>query len=244
MFQIEVRSMPSLQSFAACKQWYEQTKKPKGVDWKENERPLDSVRMHHKRIVLNSAGGYELTLYRTPLVTYWPDGTVTVHLHDSRSSQSFLGRMLPGGLAINTKSRILLSVDTDSGVRWVQAGPDGVMLERAEYNRWRIINEVEQRRREFVNRQKSSDVRKTIKPFLTWYRAASKIIPFEKRHFGSGTALSIFDVTKTEDWPKLAEFVHNEEVFRDRAYDYFGAREVLPIPDDTPPRRGRSWALT
>lgn len=99
--EIKVRvrcdSISTLSSYKDARYEWETTK-----PWKnaadQNERPLDSRAKHHMTIRLGSEEEVICALYRTDIVTYWPDGSIEIHPYSTSSTDGFANAILPFGI--------------------------------------------------------------------------------------------------------------------------------------------------
>ena len=130
--------LPRIADYAAAKKRFDGTAQPRAVFWSTFQRPLDGAGAHHKRIQFNPSNqAYELVLYRAPLVTYYPDGTVAVRPDSRKMSRDFLYATLPLGLSVmsvHPNGFVLGSISTDCGggqAIWVDIWVDGSMLRPA-----------------------------------------------------------------------------------------------------------------
>lgn len=94
MFAISTHHMPSISSYAQAAQFFARTPKPRSAFWHDHMRPLESTSQRHKRIV-KEGDAYALYLYQRPVVTYYPDGTVTIQRYASQSTAAFVCRVSP-----------------------------------------------------------------------------------------------------------------------------------------------------
>lgn len=245
-FAITTHRMPRLNTFAACAAFFASTPKPRNTVWEENERPLDTPRMHHKRLVKNSDGSYACVLYKCRHVTYHEDGRIEIQLYDSSSSKAFLQRMLPARVRIDTRSgRTLLEVATDNDIEWYDTDQSGFVLAPSVAGSWKVLSETVPRQREFVDRRKATEVRALAAPFLLWRAVTDKLVPFKER--GDPYTLPYHAanyLNAQEDWHLLAPYAADKVQFLDWLYDVCGARKAQYIPANTSPRRGRRTAYT
>lgn len=241
MFSISTKDLPDIYSHESAARYFAAHTKPKRSEWLENERPLSGPRMHHKRLVKNNDGSYSCVLYHTPLITYSPNGDIVVRMHDSVSSRKFIDALTPHGMyAWSCSGTTGLMVHTDTGRQWLLAERDTITLRRSTAHTWEVLRGAAVRRREFVDRQKSKEIRAELKPFEDWYRAADNVIPFVRRSYMHAHILKSLDELKNKDcWPQLATNIPSIQALREHAYDEFGAREVRVIPNWTTPKKGR-----
>lgn len=258
MFGISTRSLPRLRSYEACKAYFDRTDKPRGNSWDDNDRPLDSARQQHKRIV-RKAFSYQLYLYSTPMVTYDQNGGVEIIPHGSQSSSRFLDCFLPAGIDTVRQGRdtLMLQVVTADDVLYVTPQLDSIRCmpsDSGEPGTWRVVSEPKQRKRLVTDLKRAARLRKQAEPFLNWARATERLL---QRRFNTRTIPTdnFVDPAKleaaladSEHWPKLAEhaFVSPDQ-FMDLLYTKLEARQIVPIPNNLPPKRHKSpqhWALS
>lgn len=244
MFAINVYTLPSLTTHDACDRWYNSSKPPKGKAWRENERPLDDTRAHHKRIVKNDDGSYSLYLYQCEHLRYFADGDVAVELYPSLSSKRFVERMLPMGVSVHCDTGVqLIWVVTEQGDQWVRFHKALRLSPTGTRGIWNIKSQMFQRYRQYVSRSKASAVRRKLKPLFDFADASVKIDPQPPRYARS--AMAYLDQIENMDiWHELVPYALDRQSFIEMAYDHFGVRYDVPIPNSTPPTRGRSIKYT
>lgn len=235
-FAIQTHRLPVLTSHQDCKEWFEKTELPKRAGWEDNWRPLDRNTMPHKRLVKRNDGSYSCTLYRCDHVVYHEDGQVEVQLYPSNSSMAFLGRMLPAGIDTHNS---LLRVETEEGLAWFASNGHPFLLRPCNNNsrHWQVIGGSQERRREFTNKEKSVEVRQLIKPFMSWYKATEKLIGWKTQIDANPSQIRHLNVTNSEHWLELANFMRDPDKFRDAMYRTYGAKEIRVIPNTVPPSR-------
>jgi hypothetical protein len=100
MFQNNARKCKTLLSFAQAEKYFEQTDKPCGASWRDNERPLytgpNRNRMHQYRLE-KLDGGYACTLHNTAIVTYFSNKVIIDVSYNSQQTRDFAGCYLPFG---------------------------------------------------------------------------------------------------------------------------------------------------
>lgn len=247
-FVIDTRGMPRIYNWKTAEQWFTETRLPNHKEWREhpNARPLDSARVFHKRIVKNG-DDYELTLYRTPLVTYHKDGTVTSVQHDTVSSQAFHWRVRPEGThysrASGGKQLLCLNSDSQYFTEYVQG--DRVKLERKD-GLWKAISGAEQRVREYLKHAEARAAAKKLKPLFTWYDTSVKLgYKFPAMDAGRHAILErLHCLEDPEKYMELGQFLHNKPKFRAAYYDALDLYEKRPIPNTEHPVRQRCWDCT
>lgn len=241
MFSISTSGMRRLGSYNDCDTFFRNTDKPKRSarhPWEDNERPLDSPRMHHKRLITHNSGhSYSCVLYDTLMVEYFRNGEVTVTLHDSRSSRKFLDCVLPTGMStVAFRGDTMLRVETNAEPLYLKGHT--LILAPTGPGQWKVISGAHPRVREFVDRRKINRVLKELKPFENYYRAAERLAPMDKpraSHFPNYTQAMLMS---PDSWPELAGNISGLESLRRHLYGVHDAWRIENIPNTLPPKRG------
>ena len=235
--------LPRIADYAAAKKRFDGTAQPRAVFWNTFQRPLDDAKAHHKRIQFDPSNqAYELVLYRTPLVTYYPDDTVAVRPDSSKMSRDFLYATLPLGLSvISHAGETMVVARTLEGPAWYSVAVGALYFERCGNHLWQLTSPADQRIRERMCLKRAALVRKATKPFLDWVQTARALCgePNTKSFEVPKYPDSLDAFQDTELWPTLATRVSDRATWTQGAYDAFGARTEVAISDYEPPRRGR-----
>lgn len=254
-FTINTRRLPYLQNYQQCKDWFDKTQPGRsGYGWMDYERPLDTQRMHHKRLVHNKTeDSYSCVLYETELVTYACDGWVQVRLHDSMSSSMFLHHMLPPGIRTfrprnrgTYKGSLMLEVDTPERTEWYVSDGFPFLLEknRVSPHSWTVVTGYQQRHRETLDRRKLNETIKDLKRFKDWFVATERIAGPGYKYRADPKVIHKDDIKNPETWVALSRLMYDESLFDDAIYQVQGARVITPIPNCTPPKTGRLGRFT
>jgi hypothetical protein len=240
MYSINTSGMKSARSFFECAMLYHDTDKPRGALWQDNERPLDGSRKHHMRLVKHSDSRYACTLYDTELVTYHKDGMVVVRTDDSVSSRKFMWNVLPKGIqAWSFRRRTMISLHNKSAdPHWLLG--KHLVFKQNGVGDWALLNQPEQRVREYLNKDKALAIKRQIRPFMKWHGAASKVAQFYLRanhHLTADDYTSMLD--DRDQWGVLAQYMHSPKTFREKLYNLYGARELRDIPNTVRPKFGK-----
>lgn len=235
--------LPRIADYAAAKKRFDGTAQPRASLWSAFQRPLDGAKAHHKRIQFDPSNqAYELVLYRTPLVTYYPNGTVAVRPDSRKMSRDFLYATLPLGLSVmNHADQTMVIAHTLEGPAWYSVAVGALHFEHCGNHLWRLSSPTDQRIRERMCLKRAALIRKAAKPFLDWVQTTRALCgePCAK----PGTVLkypgNLDAFQDTEMWPRLAAGVPDRTTWMQGAYDAFGARTELAISNHEPPRRGR-----
>lgn len=235
--------LPCIADYAAAKKRFDDTAQPRAVFWSTFQRPLDGAKAHHKRIQFDPSNqAYELVLYRTPLVTYYPDGTIAVRPDSRKMSRDFLYATLPLGLSVMSHAdKTMVIARTLEGPAWYSVAVGALHFKHCGDYLWRITSPADQRIRERMCLKRAALVRKATKPFLDWVQTTRALCgePSTKLSAVPEYPDGLDAFQDTELWPRLAAGVLDRAAWMQGAYDAFGARTEVAISDHEPPRRGR-----
>ncbi len=235
--------LPRIADYAAAKKRFDDTAQPRASFWGAFQRPLDGARAHHKRIQFDpSDQAYELVLYGTPLVTYYPDGTVAVRPDDRQMSRDFLHATLPLGLSVMSHANeTMVIAHTLEGQAWYLQAVGALHFRHCGNHLWQLTSPTDQRIRERMCLKRAALVRKATKPFLDWVQTTRVLCgePTTNPFAGPKYPDSLDVFQDTELWPTLATRVSDRATWVQGAYDAFGARTEVAISDYEPPRCGR-----
>lgn len=242
MYSISTRNLQSLHSFGAAENYWNNTKA-----WRKEDpswRPLDSPRMPHKRLVKNRNGGYECTLFRTALVTYYPD-RVVLDTHHSVSSNAFMCCMKPEGCQpVSANADRFWQVNTPDGVRFYRG-----YLELSSQGKglWKLKNKPELIQEKVYDRQTGAEIRKLLKPYTDWYtmtaRLGVKLPDSQYMHRGSsaeGIRTLMAQPDNSTQFLSIAELLGSPKRAIKTAYEQLGAYSYQDVPPDRLPRRSRA----
>ena len=134
--------LPRIADYAAAEKRFNDTAQPRASFWGAFQRPLDGARAHHKRIQFDPSNqAYELVLYRTPLVTYYPDGTITVSPYSSKMSRDFLYATLPLGLSVTSHAdETMVVARTLEGQAWYSKAVGALYFKRCGNHLWQLTS--------------------------------------------------------------------------------------------------------
>ena len=235
--------LPRIADYAAAEKRFNDTAQPRAVFWNTFQRPLGGARAHHQRIQFNPSNrAYELVLYREPLVTYYPDGTVAVRPDSRKMSRDFLYATLPLGLSVTSHANgTMVIAHTLEGQAWYSKVIGALHFRPCGDHLWRITSLADQRIRKRMCLKRAALVRKATKPFLDWVQTTRVLCGEPSTKLGAipkyPDSLDAFQ--DTELWPTLATGVPDRATWIQGAYDAFGARTEFAISNHEPPRRGR-----
>ena len=235
--------LPRIADYAAAKKRFDDAAQPRAVFWSTFQRPLGGAKAHHKRIQFDPSNqAYELVLYRAPLVTYYPDGTVAVRPDSRKMSRDFLHATLPLGLSVTSHAdETMVIAHTPKGTAWYSVAVGTLHFEHYGDHLWWLTSPADQRIREHMCLKRAALVRKATKPFLDWVQTTRVLCgePSAKPSAAPKYPDSLDALQNTELWPTLAAGVSDRAAWIQGAYDAFGARTEVAISDHEPPRRGR-----
>lgn len=108
MFSGHTHLLPTIANYAQARKHWDETKKPRGAKWSDNQRPLKDGRSFHYRMESLDPEGYiDLVLYHTVMARFYaPNAEGQEHRlylgHHSLTSRKFLMDVLAAGLAVGT----------------------------------------------------------------------------------------------------------------------------------------------
>ena len=235
--------LPRIADYAAAEKRFNDTAQPRASLWNAFQRPLGGARAHHKRIQFDPSNqAYELVFYHTPLVTYYPDGTIAVRPDSRKMSRQFLCATLPLELSvISHADETMVLAHTPKGQAWYSVVVGALHFKRCGNHLWQLTSPADQRIREHMCLKRAALVRKATKPFLDWVQTTRALCgePSAKPSAIPKYPDSLDAFQDTELWPTLAAGVPDRATWMQGAYDAFGARTEFVISDYEPPRRGR-----
>ncbi len=243
-FAIDTRNSPWLTKVEAAQKYFKKRDLPTGKWWQEHEnaRPLDSSRQPHKRIVkINNVfhgEGYAMTLYNTPLITYYQDGTVTARLHDSVSSSAFFWRLSPDRIRyFKAHGQLYLRVETKEAARYVKGGGPITISPTGE------ITGTEPRKKRVLDKKAARQAAECLKPLFQWYDGSVALgltfSSFTDARSVLRTMCAAHDllaaIQNPENFERLAQFCHNKNIFRLSLYEVLGLYSTEPVDDTVRP---------
>lgn len=221
---------------------YEGRARPK--KWPVGVAPLHSLRNDHYFLGCPNPEEIHCTLYDTPLVTYYRDGSVRISPHPSDTSMRFYERVSPPGLEVIRKN---------GGLYVKMNGRDIVALMRSstfEYQAgWTTKFGSDRMKIATLQYRKIPTIKKKLQPVKDW-------ISIKKQLAGEGrlepvepvepiTAISAEEMKMVlNDRTQWARFAHMREVdvleFVCRSLDILTFRTVSKLPS-IPRAPNRTW---
>lgn len=166
-----VKNVPRATAYTTAKTIHDNIKPIRGKD----VRPLGARRDYHQYSVKqNEQGEIEFICYRTPVVTFHPDDTITIRNGgwSSVSTHQFIQEVLGiqangyrGKTALTIKgNKYLMDSDDDSAFK----------IKRVDGN-WHILSERSPETSYRMNRKAANNVRGRYKPFADYLKGFSKV---------------------------------------------------------------------
>lgn len=241
MWTIQTHNMPKLRSFAGAEAFWNGSPLWKNRD--EAYRPLDSRRMKHKCLVKNRRGGYECTLFRTPLVTYYPD-SVELIIDSRRSSTAFIRCVAPRGIdLVNTRGQLFWRVNTPEG-RCFYTGSQIMVFSAQGEGLWKPENPPDPVEERVYNPKLGAQTRKLLKPYTLWYETTKRLgIRFPntfRRVNHSALKVLLDEPTNSSNFLALSEEIGPPADAIYAAYKLTGAYSYVPVPPYRLPRGANS----
>lgn len=162
------RSMPHIPSYARAKEHWDNTKAIRGRS-EHADRPLNA-RSDRARWIGKRGDAYAARLYRTDVVTYHPDETITLYTGgwSSKATAEFMSAVAPVRAEL-FDNRVWAYVN---GGYYVVA--DSLTIKRGENGRWQpVAPQVTQYYR--LNKERCKALRTSFKPFLEYAEAMFKL---------------------------------------------------------------------
>ena len=170
-----VRRVPRISTYKDALWTHDQSKPIRGRA--VEVRPLGDRRDSDTYWIRKNGDAVELVLYKTPVVTFMPDGEVVIFIdgYNSVSTHQFIGQVL--GISANGARRT--TVLTINGNKYTISDKDELRL-RVEDGNWHVINPTAQwgwklNRKEVTNvRSRYSEFYKYLKGFVNLRTEARK----------------------------------------------------------------------
>lgn len=163
-----VQRVPRVHSYADALKIHDKTKPLRGRA--EEIKPLGNRRDADTYHIRKHGDAIELVLYKTPVITFEPDGEVVLFVdnYNTVATHQFLSHVL--GISVGGVRRT--TVLTINNSKYTLAGQDKLRLRRDEGGNWRVINPTQQwswrlDRKEVTNvRSKYGEFYKYLKGFV------------------------------------------------------------------------------
>lgn len=242
-WSISSHDLTCIASFAQAEKHWADTK-----PWKsENQtwRPLGGRRARHKRLVKLADGGYACVLYHTAMVTYYPDGSVLLNVHDSQSSRIFSDYMAPAGcVAISHQSCMYWKVNTPQGFHYYRPARERLHLQPAPYQTWGVVGAMPDMpmERKF-DRKLGAATRRALIPYFQWLSMTERLTGTSVNRMFTPQPDTVRRLLDAPDNPEI--YVHlgrtggSKEVVTRLAYSITRAVTTAPVPYDRLPKIAR-----
>lgn len=244
MFCIDTTGLPAIDDYASALKHWEKIKAWRGYP-EQDPRPLDASRKaKHKTIHLKANGDIALRLHTTDVVTYHPDGSVTLRPWSSRSTDEFARALIPVGMTtwFNHAQFTLVGANANwytspDEARWYAIPASGMRFTKSSEGQW-VPDKIAPVTCFKVNRKRANAALKSagFDKFKTWYDAYSAMnqIEFDDSTRFAGWVRSFEAVAMLADrdkWTDLARYVYRNGVEAMRRYiikDH-GALDVVTL---------------
>jgi hypothetical protein len=164
-----VQNVPRVTDYEVAKYTHDTSKPIRGRD----VRPLGARRDHELYSVQMDGDNVQFICYRTPVVTYHPDNTITLNTDGwaSVSTHQFIQKVL-GIQANGHRGSTALTID---GKRYLVDRTTHTFRLKPEGGNWHILSEVEGFTTYRINRKAANNVRAKFKPFIQYLKGFSKV---------------------------------------------------------------------
>jgi len=164
-----IRRVPQVRSYEQARNIFNNTKPVRGRA--EEVRPLGDRRDADTYRVRKNGDAVELVLYKTPVITFTPDGEVSLFVdgYNSVSTHQFIGWVL--GISVHGARRT--TVLTINGEKFTLADKDKLRMRLGADDKWQVLNPTQQwgwklNRKEVTNvRAKYGEFYKYLKGFVS-----------------------------------------------------------------------------
>ena len=161
-WSISMTGAPRIRSYEEARRFFDSVEPFKD----SNERPLCGRRMPHKAICERPLGALAFKLYRTDMITYYPDGDIAVNCYSSNSSHDFIWHFLPQGMGTASgRNRMFY---TTGGKNYTSSRT--LNFSPKATNTWELANPEDAKTftKDVLDRKKAYAARKFVKPFQDW----------------------------------------------------------------------------
>lgn len=240
-WSISTRDLTCISSFAQAEKHWADT-----APWKTEDqtwRPLGNRRARHKRLVKLVDGGYACVLYNTAMVTYYPDDSVLLNVHDSMSSQDFSDCMAPAGCrAVSHQGCMYWKINVPQGVHYYRPARERLHLRPAPCQTWEVVGALPDMpvERKF-DRALGAATRKALKPYFQWLEMTERLTGKSVNRMYSPPVGLVTRLLETPSSPELYLELCRAGGSRDAVtrMAYLSTRAVTsaPVPYDRLPKR-------
>jgi len=178
-FHIDSFDLPPLRGYSDALNYWNRIKPWRGHS-PTDARPLASRGKHHMTIRKLNDNSIAMTLHSTDVVTYHPDGDVSLEAYSSVSTDMFARALTPGGIttAFNHALGYVVALDFDGQQEMRLLRGKHVRL-RKNSRGWFAVNpdDFTPFIKKSVDRKKANAAAKEYRldDFIAWYSAATKM---------------------------------------------------------------------
>lgn len=257
MFAIKTTYIPNIRYFEEAQDVYNGVKPWMDLDEDLYGRPLERRAAKHKAIRKHHDGSISLRLHDTEMVTYHPNGEVTIRTYDSKSSFAFMDCVEPYGLeAYSVGGDMWIRMtDKDGEHQYYREGKERLRFKPVGVSRWELMNpeSVQRHNTSVLNRKRYNEVvkNKHFKEWCAWLRVqvamganVKEIRAYDGKKANSETIRKLFrGELPTEEYRLLLNHVHVEdaiEAVRNIACNMHGVIDEVPVPIGQLPKKDTS----
>ena len=240
-WSIDTHNLKQIHSFAAAEKFWQDSKPFKNQD--KSWRPLDNVRMPHKRLVKRDDGGYDCVLYNTAIVKYYPDG-VELDFYGTTSTKAFAWCVSPNGCSMVSANGVQFwQVTTPEGERYYPASMNPVRLKLLADGCWKLDGPVNTAHHWAYDPKLGAAARRIIKPYKSWFevsvRLGAKLISnwITPKPTSAHLDLLIAAPDNVIIFPKLVHGLGKPQDALAALYRHMGAQYRAAVPHDRLPGR-------
>ena len=179
-----VMNVPRVTTYTEAKKIHDNTKPIRGRD--PEVRPLGNRRDADSYWVRMNGDDVEFVLYKSPVITYKPDGSVvlTPDTYSTVSTHQFFARVLGVGANAVRQNTVITIGDK----RYTVKGKDTLTL-KLEGGNWQCVEGAKAQFAWHLNRQSANNVRGRYKEFITYFKGmvSLRTEEIEMPYYGNNT---------------------------------------------------------
>ena len=180
-----VMNVPRVTTYTEAKKIHDDTKPIRGRD--PEVRPLGNRRDADSYWVRMNGDDVEFVLYKSPVITYKPDGAVvlTPDTYSTVSTHQFFARVLGVGANAVRQNTVITIGDK----RYTVKGKDTLTLKLDEAGNWHCVEGAKAQFAWHLDRREATNVRNRYKEFITYFRGmvSLRTEEIEMPYYGNNT---------------------------------------------------------